>query len=248
MIELVNQQLDRESPVPLWFQIAELFRGAIESGTLAPGERFDNEIEISERLGVSRPTVRQAIQALVQKDLIVRRRGVGTIVAARRIKRPVALTSLHDDLQSAGRRPETEVLGLEEYGADPELAAALAIAPGDRVLHFHRVRFAEGAPLALMDNTVPLAVFGSAIDKAALEAHGLYELLRQRGVRPQSAEETIGARTATAQEARLLRVGRTATVLTMTRTAADAAGRILEIGRHIYLASRYSFEISLWLR
>ncbi len=248
MIELESQRLDRDSPVPLWFQIAELFRGAIENGSLAPGERLDNEIEISERLGVSRPTVRQAIQALVQKDLVVRRRGVGTIVAARRIKRPVALTSLHDDLQSAGRRPETEVLGLAEREAGPELAAALAITPGDRVLHIERLRFAEGAPLALMENTVPVAVFGSALDKAELEAHGLYELFRQRGVRPQSAQETIGARTATAQEARLLRVGRNATVLTMTRTAADASGRILEIGRHIYLASRYSFEISLWLR
>jgi len=248
VIELDSQRLDRDSPVPLWFQIAELFRGAIESGALAPGERLDNEIEISERLGVSRPTVRQAIQALVQKDLVVRRRGVGTIVAARRIKRPVALTSLHDDLQRAGRRPETEVLRLEEHPASPELAASLAITPGDPVLHIERLRFAEGAPLALMENFVPVAVLGTAIDKASLESHGLYELFRQRGLRPQSAEETIGARTASAHEARLLRVGRNATVLTMTRTAADATGRILEIGRHIYLASRYSFEISLWLK
>lgn len=248
MIELENHRLDRDSPVPLWFQIAELFRGAIETGALAPGERLDNEIEISERLGVSRPTVRQAIQALVQKDLVVRRRGVGTVVAARRIKRPVALTSLHDDLESSGRRPETEVLSLEEREAGPELGAALTIAPDERVLQIERLRFAEGAPLALMENTVPVSVFGGGIDKVALEAHGLYELFRQRGVRLQSAQETIGARTATAHEARLLRTGRNATVLTMTRTAADGSGAIVEIGRHIYLASRYSFEISLWLR
>lgn len=248
MFELEGQRLDRESPVPLWFQIAELFRVAIESGQLAPGARLENEIEISERLGVSRPTVRQAIQALVQKDLVVRRRGVGTIVAARRIKRPVALTSLHDDLERAGRRPETEVLSLEEHAADAELAGRLGIAPGDAVLQIERLRYAEGAPLALMENTVPVALLGAPIDKAALEAHGLYDLFRERGIRPQSAEETIAARTATPREARLLKVGRSATVLTMMRVAADASGQIVELGRHTYLANRYSFEISLWLK
>lgn len=248
VLDLESRRLDRDSPVPLWFQIAELFRSAIESGDLSPGQRLENEIEISEHLGVSRPTVRQAIQALVQKDLVVRRRGVGTIVAARRIKRPVALTSLYEDLERAGRRPETEVLGIDERPADAELAAELGVLPGDAVLHLQRLRYAEGAPLALMDNVVPLAVLGAAIDKAALEAHGLYELFRRRGVRPQSAEETIAARTALPHEARLLKTGRNATVLTMVRIAADASGTIVEVGRHTYLASRYSFEISLWLK
>ena len=248
VFKLERQCLDRESPVPLWFQIAELFRLAIESGEIPPGQRLENEIEISERLGVSRPTVRQAIQALVQKDLVVRRRGVGTTAAARRIKRPVALTSLYDDLERAGRRPETEVLSLEQRAADAELAATLGVAPDDAVLYIERIRYAEGAPLAFMTNSVPLAILGSPIDKAALEAHGLYGLLRDRGVRPQSAEETIAARTATPEEARLLKVSRNATVLTMVRIAADASGSVVELGRHTYLASRYSFEISLWLK
>ncbi len=248
MANLDAHQLDRESPVPLWFQIAELLREAIEAGAVKPGERLDNEIEISARLGVSRPTVRQAIQALVQKDLVVRRRGVGTIVAQRRIKRPVALTSLHDDLESAGRHPVTEVLSLEETAAGEELAGLLGIERDDRVLRVERLRSAEGAPLALMDNTIPTSVLAAPIDKAALEAHGLYELLRNQGVRLQSAHEVIAARTATQREARLLQANRNATVLTMARTAADAAGAVVELGRHTYLANRYSFEINLWLK
>ncbi len=248
MADLDAHQLDRDSPVPLWFQIAELLRKSIESGEIKPGERLDNEIEISERLGVSRPTVRQAIQALVHKDLVVRRRGVGTMVATRRIKRPVALTSLYDDLERSGREPSTEVLTLEEMPANEELAGLLAIEREDPVLHLERVRSAEGVPLALMDNCVPLAVLGAPIDKAALEAHGLYHLLRGQGVRLQSAHEVIAARTATQREARLLQASRSTTVLTMVRTAADAAGTIVELGRHTYLASRYSFEINLWLK
>ncbi len=248
MADLEAYQLDRESPVPLWFQIAELLRKAIESGDITPGERLENEIEISERLGVSRPTVRQAIQALVQKDLVVRRRGVGTMVAERRIKRPVALTSLHDDLESAGRQPSTAVLSLEESAAGEELADLLGIARDEQVLRIERLRSAEGAPLALMENALPTRVLAAPIDKAALEAYGLYHLLRNQGVRLQSAHEVIAARTATPREARLLQASRTATVLTMMRTAADAAGTIIELGRHTYLASRYSFEIDLWLK
>ena len=113
--------LDRTSPIPLYFQIAENLKEAIQAGTIAPGERLDNELELAEQLGVSRPTVRQAIQRLVQQGLVVRRRGLGTVVVAPRILRPVALTSLYDDLAAAERAPTTAVLSLEEIPADDEI-------------------------------------------------------------------------------------------------------------------------------
>ena len=248
MATLDGQQLDRDSPVPLWFQIAELLRKSIESGEVEAGDRLDNEIELSEKLGVSRPTMRQAIQALVQKDLLVRRRGVGTVVANRRIKRPVALTSLHDDLTATGRKPSTKVLAMEEVPSEPEVARELGIEPGDPVLRLQRLRLADGLPLAIMDNTVPVKVLSSALLADDLERAGLYELLRAQGVRFHSAHETIAARTATAREARLFEASRNATVLTMARTAYDPAGTVIEFGQHSYLASRYSFEINLYLK
>jgi DNA-binding GntR family transcriptional regulator len=240
--------LDRESPVPLWFQIAERLRTAIETEQLTPGDRLDNEIDLSERFGVSRPTVRQAIQALVQKGLVVRQRGVGTIVANRRINRPVALTSLYDDLWAAERQPTTKVLDIEERIADFDTAEKLGIDAGDPVLWLERLRFAEGRPLALMHNTIPLEVLVEPLTREALESDGLYRLLRAQGVRFHTANQIVGARTATKLEASLLECPRSATMLVMFRTAWDPTGRTIEFGSHSYLASRYSFQISLSLK
>jgi DNA-binding GntR family transcriptional regulator len=248
VISLEARQLDRDSPIPLWFQIAEILRQAIETGKVGPGERLDNEVEISERLGVSRPTVRQAIQALVHKDLVVRQRGVGTIVAARRIKRPVALTSLHDDLRATGRQPSTQVLSVTQRGAEPEVADELGIEPGDPVIALERLRSAEGSPLALMSNFVPVAVLHRPLVAEELEQHGLYEVLRDQGVRFHAAHQVIGARTATARESRLLRSARGVTVLTMARVASDVTGVVIAVSQHCSLARRYSFEISLSLK
>ena len=73
-------QVDRKSPVPLYFQVAQHMEHLIESGELAPGTRLENEIDLADRLRLSRPTMRRAIQELVAKGLLVRKRGVGTQV------------------------------------------------------------------------------------------------------------------------------------------------------------------------
>src|SRR5260221_7478925 len=173
--------LARTSPIPLYFQIAENLKEAIEAGTIAPGERLDNELGLAEQLGVSRPTVRQAIQRLVQQGLVVRRRGLGTVVVGPRILRPVALTSLYDELAADQRAPATAVLSLEEIAADDELAQVLSLAAGTPVLSIERLRFADGAPLAIMHNYLPAKLLQGRTE-ADLEQAGLYELLRSQGV------------------------------------------------------------------
>lgn len=236
--------LDRNSPIPLYFQIAENLKQAISDGTLKPGDRLDNELDLTERLGVSRPTVRQAIQRLVDQGLVVRRRGLGTVVVAPRILRSVALTSLYDDLKANARGPATTVLAVTHIEADDELAANLMLPAGAPVLCLDRLRLADGIPLALMHNYLPAGLLKS--DPAdALEKTGLYELLRSQGIQLQAGEQVIGARKATAREAKMLQAPRGATVLTMTRTAFDQGGTPVEHGRHAYLAERYSFRMPL---
>lgn len=97
--------VDRSSPVPLHYQLAQQLEAAIADGRLAAGGLLGNEIELAARLGLSRPTVRQAIQSLVDKGLLVRRRGVGTQVLHSKVRRPLELSSLYDDLEAAGRHP-----------------------------------------------------------------------------------------------------------------------------------------------
>src|ERR1700733_12843466 len=86
--------LDRSSPVPLYYQVSRQIEAAIDAGDLAPGDRLENEISLADRGGLSRPTMRRAIQELVDKGLLVRRRGIGTQVVHGRVKRPMDLTSL----------------------------------------------------------------------------------------------------------------------------------------------------------
>src|SRR4051795_8884724 len=105
--------IDRSSPVPLYHQLAEQLMASIADGRLQPGDPFENEMALAERLQLSRPTVRRAIQELVDQGLLVRRRGLGTTVANRKVHRKFELSSLFDDLQRAGRSPRTVVLELQ---------------------------------------------------------------------------------------------------------------------------------------
>ena len=117
--------LDRNSPVPLYHQLAQAIEHAISSGLLAPGDRLENELSLTSRLGLSRPTARQAIQELVKKGLLVRKRGVGTQVVRSQFRRDERLSSLNEDLAKAGKRPGTRLLELSVGELDPAVHAAI---------------------------------------------------------------------------------------------------------------------------
>jgi len=235
--------VDRSSPVPLYFQVATRLQELIEQGEIGVGSRIENEVDLAERLGVSRPTTRRAIQYLVERGMLVRKRGVGTQVVHPKVRRPLELSSLYDDLVAGNRSPRTEVLDLKVIGASDQVAAALEIAPGAEVTWIERLRYAGGEPLALMHNAIPVDVL--PLTREDLAEHGLYEILRRAGLVPRIATQVIGARPATAAEARILDEKRGASLLTMVRTAWDAGGLALEYGSHLYRASRYSFELNL---
>ena len=236
-------EVDRTSPVPLYFQVATRLQALIEQGEIGVGSRIENEVNLAERLGVSRPTTRRAIQYLVERGMLVRKRGVGTQVVHPKVRRPVELSSLYDDLVNSDRAPRTEVIELKVIAATQEIADALEIEPGTDVTWIERLRYAGGEPLALMHNAIPLGLL--RLTREDLAERGLYELLRRAGFVPRIATQVIGARSATQSEARILDEKRGASLLTMTRTAWDAGGRALEYGSHLYRASRYSFELNL---
>ncbi|HEX3785724.1 MAG TPA: GntR family transcriptional regulator [Pseudonocardiaceae bacterium] len=235
--------IDRNSPVPLYYQVAQVLEQAIESGELAAGARLDNEIALAESLGLSRPTMRRAIQYLVDRGLLVRKRGVGTQVVHRAVRRGIQLTSLYEDLAGEGRDPQTEILQLDTAPATDTVAHQLGIPEGEQVLRLERLRYADGEPLALLRNYLPAGLV--SVTAESLRQTGLYQLMRATGIRLHLASQVIGARSATAAEARMLKESRGASLLTMSRTAYDETGRAVEYGDHIYRASLYSFEFVL---
>ena len=238
----LSVELDRSSPVPLYYQLAQAIEAAIEDGDLAPGDRFENELALAKRLTLSRPTTRRAIQELVDKGLLVRKRGVGTQVVQSPMHRRVELTSLFDDLSRAGQQPSTQLLDYSVGPADDEVARELGMGEGREVAAIRRLRRANGEPLAVMTNYLPVEI---APEPGELETSGLYQSLRARGVHIRLARQRIGARLATKAEARLLDEKPGAPLLTMKRTAFDDSGRVVETGTHCYRASRYYFDTTL---
>ena len=234
--------IDRESPVPLYHQLAEQLTAAIDDGRLEPGDPFENEVALATRLSLSRPTVRRAIQEMVDQGLLVRRRGLGTTVANRKVHRKARLSSLFDDLEAEGREPRTNVIEME-MRTDERAAAALDLAADTEMLSVVRVRSAGDQPLAIMHNWLPPA--HADITQEDLEEEGLYALLRRRGVKPVFARQSIGARMPTARERRELGLRGGQPVLTMTRMAFDASGAAIEFGDHAYRAEDYTIDLML---
>lgn len=239
---LVDVRIDRGSPVPLWHQLAQQLTAAVDDGRLQPGDPFENELALAARLNVSRPTVRRAMQEMVDQGLLVRRRGIGTTVANRKVHRRAALSSLHDDLVRAGQAPTTIVLDLRRT-TDALAAAALDLPPDTQLLAIVRLRCADAAPLAVLHNWLPPAYADITADE--LTGDGLYAALRARGARPVVARQSVGARMPTRAERRQLAIVGAQPVLTMTRTAFGGNGDAIEFGDHCYRAEDYSLDLLL---
>ncbi|MCW2802762.1 MAG: GntR family transcriptional regulator [Propionibacteriaceae bacterium] len=233
--------LDRNSPVPLYYQLAQSIEHAITDGTLAPGDRLENEVSLTQRLGLSRPTARQAIQELVKKGLLVRKRGVGTQVVHSQFSREERLTSLYDDLVQAGKRPGTRLLSYQVGELEPDVRDAInSIENTDTdFIKIRRLRLSDDEPLAVLTNYLP-ARYG--LTEEGLQDKSLYACLRSSGVNLKIAHQRIGARLMTSEEAELLDEEDPAACLTVDRIAYDDTGQFVEFGRHIYRATHYTIQ------
>jgi GntR family transcriptional regulator len=235
-------RLDHSSRLPIFHQIAEELKLQIKDGRLPPGALLGNEIQFAAQLSVSRPTMRRAIELLVEQGLVARRRGIGTVVLPNRIRRRLAVPSLYDDLKASGRHPKTRVLNISPEDQNDDVLTLLGVGQEEPVQRISRLRYADGTPLAIMTNWVPSGIFEP--DPDDLEQTGLYDLLSAAGVVLKVVDETVGARLAGRREARLLEIAPREAVLTLSVVAYSAAGRAVDVGRHVYRADRYSFDIT----
>ena len=180
--------IDRSSPTPLYFQLAQAIEGAITGGDLPAGSRLENEILLAQRYGLSRPTVRRAVQELVDKGLLVRKRGVGTQVIQPHVRRSVELTSLYDDLARDGEAPTTEVLSLERVPAPADIAEELDLVAGEEIVVVHRLRRSHGEAVRARRGVRTLPRPGRArgllLDTGSARRHCARTGRRERRLRP----------------------------------------------------------------
>jgi DNA-binding GntR family transcriptional regulator len=235
--------IDRSSPVPPYRQLSDHVQAAIVTGRLAAGTRLPDELTISAEVHLSRPTVRRGIQELVDRGLLVRRRGLGTHVVSAAVRRSLTPGSLLDDLNREGQSPRTTVLRCEVVGARADVADRLSLPVRSPVLHLQRLRWANGAPLAILENHLPAALV--RIGAEDLEQRGLYDLLRGSGIHISRVQQIIGARAGLPAEGRLLTDQPGDPVLTVDRVGFTRDGNAVEWGRHVYRSALYSVDTTL---
>src|SRR3954462_11796533 len=148
------RNLDPEGSQPLYQQLQRAIREAIENHQLAPEDALPAERQIAADLSISRITVRKALDGLVEEGLLVRRPGSGNFVASRIEKNFAKLTSFSEDMRSRGRTPRSVWLKRSEGEVTPEEALTLRLSPGAKVYRFHRLRFADDAPMCLEFATI----------------------------------------------------------------------------------------------
>jgi GntR family transcriptional regulator len=231
--------LDRQSVVPLYYQIQQRLIEQIHSGELKPGELVPSEQEISVRLGVSRMTARQALKSLCSRGLAYSQRGKGTFVSRMKLEKNFRqLLSFSEEMQDRGSQPRSKVLAFKRIHPDGEVAEALHLNPSEEVIFLRRVRIADSAPLCIEATHLPERLCPRLLE--SFEPSGsLYRALTERyGLQVQTADEVAEASVATAAEAKLLRVRGKAPVFRFTRTAFLHNGEPIEFVKSTYRGDR----------
>ena len=222
---------------PLYLQLADRIEGAISAHRLRHGQALPAERLLVERLGLSRTTVRKAVETLASRGLVASRQGSGTFVAAR-LDQPLArLSSFTDDMHARGRVAGCVLVGADIRFPSPDEAMALALSARDQVATLTRVRLADGEPLALEHAAVPARLLP---DPAGVGA-SLYAALHARGAAPVRALQRLRAALATPADAAHLGIPVGSAVMATVRYGYGANGAPVEFTRSTYRADRYDF-------
>jgi GntR family transcriptional regulator len=209
----------------------------LDVGDAIPSERL-----LCERFGVSRMTVRQAVDALVVEGLLEREQGRGTFVAPAKLDLEVRLSSFGEEMARRGMVPSSRVIAAEVVPATPDVADALDLMPGDPVHHLHRVRYADGEPMAIEQSWVPKLLVPGLFDSGPPAS--IYGELRAAGLEPDWGEDTVAASEVDAQGAAMLGLRTGAAVLRLARRT-FAGQTACVYSRSSYRADRYVLWVPL---
>ncbi len=229
---------------PVWKSIAITLTDDIAQGRYETGTKLPAEAQLAERFGVNRHTVRRALADMAEQGLVHARRGAGVFVAAKPTDYPVGKRiRFHQNIRRAGRVPSKKVLRLEILAADAREADALDLNPGDPVVVYEGLSYADDHPVALARTVFPAERLPGILD--ALEAHeSITAALNACGVEDYTRRETrITAKLATATQALHLRTSEGAPILRTTGISDDANGTPIEFGRTWFAGDRVTLTV-----
>jgi GntR family transcriptional regulator len=236
-------RLKESDALPLYQQLQRGLRRAIETNVLAPDDALPPERDLAQGFAVSRITIRKALESLVEEGLLVRRQGSGTFVAGRVEKNFAKLTSFTEDMVSRGRFPTSKWLKKARVTLTPDESITIGLSPGTPVYHFHRLRYADGAPMALEFCTVQAFCLPSVNDVT----DSLYAALESHGHRPTRALQRLRAVRFNQAQAELLKAEPGAPGLLVERRGFLGDGRAIEFSHSYYRGDTYDFVAELSL-
>jgi GntR family transcriptional regulator len=242
--------LDREAPMPLYFQLREALLREIRERGMKSGDRLPTESEIELSYRVSRATIRQALAELEDDGVIRRVQGLGTFVASTKIRHVPRLLSFSELARSQGFVPSHRMLSSEVVPATESVAGDLAVEPGAPARHLRRLLLADGKVVGLADTWLPhdlIASHDELFEEGRLGSGSLYELLQRPAVSLvlHHAEETISASVADEALAELLGCERGSPVLVVKRVTSTPEDRVVESTRLLFVSERYEYRVAM---
>ena len=241
MVSLAERIGTLDGRGPLYRRLQDALRRAIETTAIGPQDALPPERELASEFGVSRITVRKALDGLVTDGLLIRRQGAGTFVSGRVEKQFAKLTSFSEDMAARGQVPRSEWLLRASGNVTPEESMTLGLSPGAPVYRFHRIRFADDLPMAIEYSTIP----GFGLASADAVQDSLYKALNEAGSRPARALQRLRAVSVDGERATLLGLEPGAACLYIERRGFLEDGRVIEDTRSWYRGDAYDFVAEL---
>lgn len=237
--------INKFSPVPMYVQLRDSIRTAIDDGTLKDKDRLPTEDELCDAFHISRPVVRQAYADLLAQGIIVRMKGKGSFVRKQVITRNFTseILNFNGEMERQGKKPSTQVLVVEVIHSEPRIFALLGVNEGDDVLHFKRLRLADGVPVYVEDSYIDLKQF-PRLEKMDFAVTSLFSVFETKYQRP--VHKTYNLYTAmivSDTDALLLEVEKRSAVHRVESRTFDASGKLMEVSVASFPGERNTFDV-----
>lgn len=242
-------KVDKNSPVPMYFQIRKEIIKAIKSGIYGIGDQLPTELEFCTQLDISRPTIRQAFQELINEGYITRKKAKGTFVCKPKVEGFFfkKLESYNDEMHALNLSPKTNVLHSEVIVPDDDIKEHLKLEKHARVFHLVRLRYADDDPMVYVHTYIPYDKFPRIEEQNfKSEDTSLYDLMKHHYQMPIAyVDRTIEASNSTRELAKLLDLTEGQAIYTITTTAYNDLDEPIEYSIANYRGDRSKFSIRL---
>lgn len=235
--------IDKASPVPIYYQIQQVIKDQIKRGEWSIGEAIPSERILSEQFEVSRMTIRQAVQGLVDEGVLTRKRGSGTYVSNEKVEQPLkGVTSFTKLMEQRGMKASSKIISFIKRKPSATEAEHLEMDRALDVLQIQRIRLGNETPIAIETTIIPWP-FAEGITVEDME-HSLYEFIEEKkGLDLGEGRQSIEAIGADKQTAALLEIPTSSPILLIERVTTLKNGTPFEYVRSHYAGSRFKFYL-----